>query len=347
MITKLEAEVNKVYFINKYTLVHILSGTGSIEVDFKNYTDWQDKAIYLSKGQYIKFLSDNFVVRLIEFPNEIVFQSKDVRILFKHLISLGYINFKECIDCQKYLSKTVYNTENHSIIDVSTKQWYWQNPFQANKEEYQLIFDAKEIIDAEYSNNLSSRDLVQLINENGYNAQVLIKNKIGLSVNALMINKKLLESKKEIAFTDKSIKEVAHKLGYKDAAYFNRVFTNHIGQTPKKFREAIDFENRNLFVQDIIGLIQLHHKEEHQLEFYAQQMHLSVKGLSKKVKGQMHTSLGKLIRHELINTSKSLLIENNSIQNVAYQLGFEEVSYFSNFFKHQTGVTPTNYKTSK
>lgn len=89
MVGKLIPAINKVYFINQYTLIHTLSGKGGIQVDFKNYFDWQDKAIFLEKGQYIKFLSDDFVVRKIEFPNETKFVKDEVRVLFKHLISLG------------------------------------------------------------------------------------------------------------------------------------------------------------------------------------------------------------------------------------------------------------------
>ena len=92
--------------------------------------------------------------------------------LFKHLISLGYIDLEECEDCKRFLSKSVLVDDSSAdIIDVSSKQWYWQNPFNANKEEYQIIFDAKEIIDKEYSNALTNRDLVDIISQRGYNAQ--------------------------------------------------------------------------------------------------------------------------------------------------------------------------------
>ena len=73
MIEKFQPELNKVYFINKYTMYHILKGSGGIEVDFKSYHDWSDKLIFLEQGQYIKFLSENFTVRKIEFKNEKVF----------------------------------------------------------------------------------------------------------------------------------------------------------------------------------------------------------------------------------------------------------------------------------
>ncbi len=343
-VEKFSPEINKVYQIEKHTLIHILSGTGSIQVDFNNYYDWQQKGIFLEKGQYIKFLSDRFLVRKIEFSDENKFYNDEVRVLFKHLISLGYIDLEECDDCKKFLSESVLAENSANIIDISSKQWYWQNPFKANKEEYQIIFDTKEIIDKEYSNSLTNRDLVELINQRGYNAQTLIKDKIGLSVKNLMSAKKLVESQKEIAFTDKSIQEISYQLGYKDDAYFNRVFKNATGNTPRQFRENFDFKNRDLFTQDIIALLKEYHTQERSLGFYADKMNMSVKTLAKKVQSKMNVSLGQLIRLEIINTAKLMLINGESITHISRTLGFEEPNHFSRFFKHYSGVTPTDFK---
>ena len=346
-VEKFLPEINKVYFIERHTLIHILSGNGSIQVDFKNYFDWQEKAIFLEKGQYIKFLSDDFTVRKIEFSNENKFYDNDVRVLFKHLISLGYIDLLECEECKTFLSETALTENSADIIDVSSKQWFWQNPFKANKEEYQVIFDTKDIIDKEYHNNLKGVDLVSLINDRGYNAQALIKNKIGLTVKNLMTSKRLQESLKEVAFTNKNIQEISYELGYKDDAYFNRVFKNSIGQTPKQFRENFDFKNRDLFSQDILELLRKYHAQERSLEFYADKMNLSIKALSNKVRAKMNTSLGQLIRLELINSAKLMILEGQSIASISRQLGFEEPNHFSRFFKHYSQVTPTEFKLKK
>ena len=346
-VEKFSPEINKVYFIESHTLIHILSGKGSIQVDFKNYYDWQEKAIFLEKGQYIKFLSDDFIVRRIEFSNENKFYDNEVRVLFKHLISLGYIDLLECEDCNTFLSESALTDNSADIIDVSSKQWYWQNPFKANKEEYQVIFDAKEIIDQEYSNHLTGNDLVSLINDRGYNAQALIKNKIGLSVKNLMNSKRLQESRKQVAFTDKSIQEVSYELGFKDDAYFNRVFKNSTGQTPKQFRDNFDFKNRDVFSQNITELLQEYHTQERSLEFYANKMNLSIKTLSSKVQAKMNTSLGQLIRLEIINTAKLMLIEDQPINAISRQLGFEEPNHFTRFFKHYSSITPSDFKLKK
>ena len=346
-VEKFYPEINKVYFIEKHTFLHILEGQGSIQVDFKNYFNWQEKGIFLETGQYIKFLSEDFLVRKIEFSNQSKFYNDEVRVLFKHLISLGYINLIECKECQAFLSETILGETSADIIDVSSKQWFWQNPFRANKEEYQIIFDAKDIIDNQFSNRLTTKDFVNLINERGYNAQALIKDKIGLSLTNLIHAKRLKESQKEVAFTDKNIQEISYELGFKDAGYFNRVFKNSIGQTPKEFRNNFDFENRDTFSQNIIELLKKHHAQERSLGFYADKMNLSIKALSKKVKSKMNTSLGQLIRLEIINTAKRMLLAGENTTTISLKLGFEETNHFSNFFKHYTGLTPTEFKSKK
>lgn len=344
MVSKFMPELHKIYFINRYTLLHILEGSGGIQVDFKNYHDWIDKIIFLDKGQYIKFLSDDFLVRKIEFEDELMFRDQDVRVLFKHLISLGYINFEDCKDCQKYLSNTILSTNTKEIIDISSQQWFWQNPFQANKEEYHVIFDVKEIIDTQYKNHLQNKDISQLLAHYSLNAQALYSNKVGITIKALLGNKRLLESKKNIAFTDQSIKEVAYNLGYKDPAYFNRIFKSTTGKTPYEFRESIEFERKDFFIQDLYELIHQYHVQERQVDFYAQKMHMSIKTLSRKVKDKLQISIGQLIRQEIIKTAKNYLSENWPIHKIALELGFEEANHFSAFFKHYTGQNPSKYK---
>ena len=347
MVVTFTPEINKVYFINEYSLFQISSGNGSIQVDFQNYFDWQNKAIYLEKGQYIKFLSDDFSVLKMEFPNEMIFRNKEVRVLFKHIISLGYINFDTSHYFQKLMQEMASNTRVDDVIDLSTKQWYHQNPFHANKEEYQIIFDTKDVIDQQYNSNINNKEITAYIDEKGYNVQSLIKNKIGVSVKSLLSNKKLLESKKEIAFTDKSIKEISYDLGYNDPAYFNRVFKNKVGKNPIQFREDFDYKNRDLFSQNIIELLQQYHTKERTLDFYASKMNLSPKALSRKVKDKMQTSLGKLIRYQMIDTSRYMLDQDLSIKDISLELGFEEPNHFSHFFKHYTGESPSQFKNKK
>lgn len=61
----------------------------------------------------------------------------------------------------------------------------------------------------------------------------------------------------------------------------------------------------------------------------------------------MKTTLGQLIRLELIHTAKLMLKDGQSITATSLALGFEEPNHFSSFFKHYSGVTPTDFKFKK
>jgi len=57
------------------------------------------------------------------------------------------------------------------------------------------------------------------------------------SPNQLIINRILLEAKRLLIYTDKTVKEIAYDLGYEDPAYFNRLFTGKTGSTPSNFKK--------------------------------------------------------------------------------------------------------------
>jgi AraC-like DNA-binding protein len=343
-VRKFSPEIDKIYFAESHTLYHIQSGKGSIQVDFKNYSDWQEKAIFLEKGQYIRFMSSEFNVQQITFTEIETYPDREVRVLFKHLISMGYIDLNYCSKCQAFLSGNTPAETKTDIIDLSCQQWFCQNPFNATKEEYEVIFDVKDIIDQEFRNKLTSLDLSQMTQAPDDRVQRLIKDKLGISLKRLFAVKRLQESQRDIAFTDKNIQEIAYDMGYKDDAYFNRSFQQATGQTPLQFRKTFDYKNRETFAQDILGLVQQYHGHERALPFYADKMNLSVKALSKKVQAKMNTSLGQLIRHELIYSAQNILQAGETVSATSKTLGFSETNHFTRFFKRYTGVTPSEYQ---
>ena len=66
-----------------------------------------------------------------------------------------------------------------------------------------------------------------------------IKKNYGKSPSKLIQERLILEAKKQIHLTYKSIKEIARDFGFEDEFYFSRYFKKEVGISPKKFREQV------------------------------------------------------------------------------------------------------------
>ncbi|MEM6995133.1 MAG: helix-turn-helix domain-containing protein [Myxococcota bacterium] len=65
----------------------------------------------------------------------------------------------------------------------------------------------------------------------------LVRGAMGKTIAQLIGDRIILQAKRELRFTGRSVKEIAHALAYEDPAYFSRFFRRHTGMTPRAFRE--------------------------------------------------------------------------------------------------------------
>lgn len=333
----------EIYIFSSHVLMWIQTGTGVIEVDFKPYSRLEDRFIFLAPHQPIRFVFGTFDVNILEFPENTATRCQDYRVLFKHLLSLGYIDPGR--EKGSLLSGIVQESKGE-ILDASTQHWFELNPFNARKEEYQLIFDIKDAIDAQFQDHVYIPTLTESLQETYHHLHRLVKRRLGVSIKKLAQKKLLIESQKEIALTDKPIQEIAYDMGFRDPAYFNRFFKKQTQTSPIHFRKEFGHLEKDYFLEDLRTLIHLHHREQRSTTFYAQQMFMSVQTLSRKVKQKLHLTVGELVSQEIIVSAKHLL-KQSTVKETGYELGFEEANHFSAYFKKHTGLTPTDFLSKK
>ncbi|MDJ1482829.1 MULTISPECIES: helix-turn-helix domain-containing protein [Xanthocytophaga] len=86
-------------------------------------------------------------------------------------------------------------------------------------------------------------------------------------------------------------------------------------------------------------------RELHEVSDYASLLNLSAGHLSEMVKMQSGRPAIKHIHDRLILEARRLLFHtNDSLKEIAFDLGFSDASYFNRFFKRETGVTPADYR---
>lgn len=78
---------------------------------------------------------------------------------------------------------------------------------------------------------------------------------------------------------------------------------------------------------------------------YADKLAVHVNHLNRSVKTVLHKTTTEVITARVIQEAKSLLqFTDWSITDISFSLGFEYPSYFDNFFKKHTGITPSSVR---
>lgn len=85
----------------------------------------------------------------------------------------------------------------------------------------------------------------------------------------------------------------------------------------------------------------------HEVGDYASLLHISPGHLSELVKTQSGKPAIKHIHDRIILEARRLLFHTEtSSKEIAFDLGFEDASYFNRFFKRETGATPSAYRSN-
>ena len=97
-------------------------------------------------------------------------------------------------------------------------------------------------------------------------------------------------------------------------------------------------------LRDFKALLEKHHNQWHKVSEYAQQLHITPDHLNTSVKSLTGKTAKEHIQSRLIIAAKRLLLFSSlNAKEIAYQIGFSEPAYFSQFFKKQTGISPSRF----
>ncbi len=95
-------------------------------------------------------------------------------------------------------------------------------------------------------------------------------------------------------------------------------------------------------------LIEVNYKKNLQVKEYADAMHISTKTLATITKSMMQTSPAQIIAERVVLQAKRLLrFTSLQIGEVAFQLGFEDPSYFVKYFKRHVNMSPSIFRNLK
>lgn len=112
-------------------------------------------------------------------------------------------------------------------------------------------------------------------------------------------------------------------------------------QPQEQKSDAFSLEQLYLFQE----LLETNIRHEKSVQEYAQLMNLTPYQLNSITRSTLNKSVSTLINEQVLLEAKRLLLcTPNQINQIAFELGYEDVSYFTRFFKKHVGSSPARFR---
>jgi len=251
---------------NYYSLIWVIEGNGKLKTDFSEYNFEQNSLFAFSpyqpfmfssnliKGIAIYFHSDFFCIH--KHQTEVTCNG----VLFNNIYQLPFISVDKIL--QNTLNKIIEQIKSEMqnpglaqyellisfmkifLISASRSKTEQQPKAIQSKEgnkEPVILQNLKEAIEKDFKSKHTPKDYAVLLNISPNALAKITKNHFNKTLTNLITERIIIEAKRELYLTNKSIKEVAYELGYDDEYYFSRVFKKNVNIPPQVYRETVGF----------------------------------------------------------------------------------------------------------
>ncbi|GAA3950152.1 helix-turn-helix domain-containing protein [Chitinophaga oryziterrae] len=236
---------------------HLLEkGTITIEIDFQKYEMKSPSVIYMHPNQ---------VHRIITFENVSVSSLgiNNVNLNPEYLTLLEYItparplslseetfsiiseSISLCLKFSERKNDKLYHSSLkdscNTLVAFVVSQYLDHSKSVDKFSRFEIVTKAfNEILEPNYTTVKRPTEYAKKLNISTPYLNECVKNTTGYSVSYHIQQRIILEAKRLLYHSDKSVKEIAIELGYDDYRYFSRLFTKVTGMT------ALSFRNKNL-----------------------------------------------------------------------------------------------------
>lgn len=243
---------------NAYTIYWIQEGKGTYNIDFEQYNFKDNVLFFLSPGQVFTVENEHIKTAYkITFVKDfycIQTHDKEVAcngILFNNIYETPFVK-----PCEKETKKLNFileslieefqqdETAQYDMLQSYLKQFII-NSVRVKQENHVIKEDKETRLFKDFSllveqNFREMHAVTDYANRLGVSPKSITKHfqKMGTKTPSQFIkNRILLEAKRLLIYTDKTVKEIAFELGFNDPAYFTRFFTKAIFKSPLQFKK--------------------------------------------------------------------------------------------------------------
>ena len=110
-------------------------------------------------------------------------------------------------------------------------------------------------------------------------------------------------------------------------------------------RQQTRLSRKDEICRQFLDLLIQHYKESRSVSFYADRLFITPKSLSATLRSVTGKRAGQLIDDYVLLQAKVMLKTTNmTVQQISEELNFANQSFFARYFKHLSGLSPTQYR---
>ena len=111
----------------------------------------------------------------------------------------------------------------------------------ADSKEPFILQSLKDAIEKDFKTKHSASEYADTLNISAKALAKITKTHFNKTLTDLIAERIIIEAKRELYLTSKTVKEIAYELGYQDEYYFSRFFKTNADVSPQLYRETVGF----------------------------------------------------------------------------------------------------------
>ncbi len=258
---------NQIQRFNYYSLVWIKKGSGTAQADTREFSYSENQIYTFSLYQPFMFNSTS------ETSGVVINFHPDFLCIYKHQTEIG---------CDGVLFNNIYQTPSLNVAPEEAEKLNWivseikrdliqdklatslaiesylklflincsrikkeQNPevnFEKSADDKFIVQKLKDYIETNYRLLHSPKQYADLLNISPNALAKIVKSHFNKTLSEIIAERIIIEAKRELYLTEKSVEVIAYELGYKDPFYFSRFFKKHTDVSPSHYRSTLVFK---------------------------------------------------------------------------------------------------------
>ena len=147
---------------------------------------------------------------------------------------------------RKDTSETILQSHLYIVLDCIERSIRKEKPEPVSNRYLVLFKRFKEMVDKRFEEPWTASDYASSLHVSNHHLNRVVQHVCNQSATELIRNRKLLEAKRLLTFTDLTVSEITNRLGFTDSSYFAKAFKKESGAPPLDFRRQMSEKYRNL-----------------------------------------------------------------------------------------------------